>query len=237
MLTESAFNALLKTLEEPPAHIVFILATTEVHKLPATILSRCLRFDFHLIPNEVLIKQLKNIFNKEGIVCEEDAYSLIAKAAQGSDRDMLSIADCLVAYTNKNIKTADVLKVIGGTNNETYLDICEAILNKDIGKALTVVDSIEKSGKNMVVVAKDMTICFRNLLVAKTCDSAKSMLGFSTETFARFYELSGKFEINALMDNMKIFSFIEPEIKYSLSPKTLVETAIITCISDDQKKN
>ncbi len=237
MLTESAFNALLKTLEEPPNHIVFILATTEVHKLPATILSRCMRFDFHLITDDVLIKQLKNIFAKEGIKCEEDAYRLIAKSAEGSDRDMLSIAECLVAYCHKDIKTQDVMNILGNTNHETYLAICNAIHKKDIGEALTILNKVEKDGKNMSVVSKDLTVCFRNLLVAKTCKNANDMLGFTTDDYNKYQTLCQDFSVNELMENMKIFSAIESEMKYAISPKTLIETAIITCISDDQKKN
>lgn len=237
MLTESAFNALLKTLEEPPPHIVFILATTEVHKLPSTILSRCMRFDFHLIDSLVLIKQLKEIFANENVVCEDDAYKLIAKAAEGSDRDMLSIADCLVAYCKGNIKTADVMQILGNTSHETYLSICKAINNKDVGLALTILDKIQKEGKNMSVVAKDITVCFRNLLVTKTCDTADTMLGFSNEVFKKYQAVANEYETKDLMENMKIFSAIEAELKYALSPKTLIETSIITCMSDNQKKN
>lgn len=237
MLTESAFNALLKTLEEPPSHIVFILATTEVHKLPSTILSRCMRFDFHLIENQVLINQLKEIFAQENVACEEDAYKLIAKAAEGSDRDMLSIADCLVAYCKGNIKTNDVMQILGNTSHETYLSICYAIHNKDVGKALTILDKVQHEGKNMSVVAKDITVCFRNLLVTKTCDTADNMLGFSNEIFKKYTAVANECEVKELMENMKIFSSIEAELKYAISPKTLIETAIITCISDNQKKN
>ena len=236
MLTESAFNALLKTLEEPPKHIVFILATTEVHKLPATIISRCMRFDFHLISDDILINQLKDIFNKENIKCEEGAYRLIAKAAQGSDRDMLSIADCMVAYSGGNITTEQVMKILGNTNHETYLGICDAINKKDIGNALLTVDKIEREGKNMTVVAKDLTICYRNLLVASTCSNPNTILGFTDEILQKYVTLAKNIPLNELMDNMKVFSSIEAEIKYALSPKTLIETAIVTCVSGDQEK-
>ncbi len=237
MLTESAFNALLKTLEEPPSHIVFILATTEVHKLPATILSRCMRFDFHLISDEVLIKQLKQIFKNENVECEEDAYKLIASAAQGSDRDMLSIADCMVAYSHGKITANLVMNILGSTNHETYLKICKSIHDKDIGNALTILDEIQKLGKNMSVVAKDLTMCFRNLLVAKTCENADKMLNFTTEIFEKYKMLAKDFDTKELMENMKIFSAIEAEIKYAMSPKTLIETAIVSCLTDSQKKN
>ncbi len=237
MLTESAFNALLKTLEEPPSHIVFILATTEVHKLPATILSRCMRFDFHLINEEVLINQLKQIFKNENINCDEDSYRLIAKAAEGSDRDMLSIADCLVAYSQGNITSELVMRVLGNTNHDTYLKICKSIHDKDVSTAFTILDEAQKSGKNMSVIAKDITNCFRNLLVALTCENANKILSFTNETFNKYKESAKIFETQELMEYMKVFSQIEAELKYAISPKTLIETAVVSCMTDAQKKN
>lgn len=237
MLSDKAFNALLKTLEEPPKHIIFILATTEVYKIPSTILSRCMRFDFRLIAEEVLIAQLKSIFAKENIKCEDDAYNLIAKAAQGSDRDMLSIADCLVAYSGGDIKTKDVMDILGNSNYANNLKICKAIHEKDIGVALETLSELERQGKNMSFVAKDITITFRNMLVVKTCTSAKLMLGFSTDMYDAHKNLADECEIKELMENMRIFSAIEAELKYAISPKTLIETAIISCIMESEKKN
>ena len=238
MLTESAFNALLKTLEEPPPHIVFILATTEVHKLPATILSRCMRFDFHLIENHVLIDQLKKIFQAEEITCDEDAYKLIAAAAEGSDRDMLSLADCMVAYCEGNITAQKVMDILGNTSHDIYLKIAESIQKKDIGEAFTVLDKIEHQGKNMNIVAKDMTTTFRNLIIAKTCKDPNQILGFTNDVLNMYLDVAKDFDTNELMEDMKIFSSIESEIKFALSPKTLLETAIVTCLTyGNQGKN
>lgn len=237
MLTESAFNALLKTLEEPPSHIVFILATTEVHKLPATILSRCMRFDFHLISDEVLIAQLKDIFKKEQIFCEEDAYKLIAKSAEGSDRDMLSIADCISAFTNKNITAKDVEKILGNSDIDEYIKILDAIHSKDIGEALQTVYNANEQGKNMSVFAKELTVHIRNVLVAKTCKDYEKMLGYAKESCDKIFNQGKNCEVNELMEYMKIFSSIESDIKYSLSPITLIETAVVRAISGDSKKN
>ena len=113
MLTDSAFNALLKTLEEPPKHVIFILATTEIHKLPATILSRCARFDFKLLPINILVQHLKNVFDKKGIKCDEKSLHLIAKAGEGSVRDMLSIADSVASFCNYNVTIDGTENVIG----------------------------------------------------------------------------------------------------------------------------
>lgn len=239
MLTESAFNALLKTLEEPPAHIVFILATTEVHKLPATILSRCMRFDFRLIPVNVLVDQLRGIFKREGIECEEDALKLICSSAEGSDRDMLSIADCVVAFCGKKITAQNVTEILGQNNKETYIEMADAIDKKDVGKALSIVQEVQESGKNMSVFAKDMTTHFRNLLVVKSCKDYEKMLGLTKTWSEKLFTQASQISAENLMEYMKIFSSIESEIKYALSPRTLIETAIITAISEvgDLKKN
>ncbi|MBR4998830.1 MAG: DNA polymerase III subunit gamma/tau, partial [Clostridia bacterium] len=127
MLTESAFNALLKTLEEPPKHVIFILATTEIHKLPATILSRCARFDFKLLPINTLIEHLKNVFNKKGITCDEKSLHLIAKAGEGSVRDMLSIADSVASFCDYAITVEKTENVIGISGKDSIKNILLSI--------------------------------------------------------------------------------------------------------------
>ena len=237
MLTESAFNALLKTLEEPPKHIVFILATTEVQKLPATIISRCMRFDFHLLDDSVLKTHLKRIFEREKISCDEDSYSLIVKSAQGSVRDMLSIAEGIVSYTGGNITKDQVMDVLGTTDHDTNLEIVGSLYQKDVGRAISLLDGAKKSGKNMNIVAKDISQCVRDLIVAKTCQDAKDILGFTNDVFDKYISLAKDIDINALMKYMKIFSSVITELKFALSPTVLIETAMIDCILDDEKKN
>lgn len=240
MLTESAFNALLKTLEEPPSHIVFILATTEVHKLPTTILSRCMRFDFRLIPIEILEKHLSGLLSQIGIKATPDAIRMIAKSAEGSDRDMLSIADCVCAYSfGKEITSDDVMKVIGVSDKQTYLDLTTAMRQKDVGKCFEILDKVFTQGKNMISFAKDLTLHFRNLLVARSCKNVSEMLGLSAEMIEKYIAQANSIEPTDLMDYMKIFSSIEADLKYAISPKTLIETAIVTAISEigELKKN
>lgn len=239
MLTDSAFNALLKTLEEPPSHIVFILATTEVHKLPATILSRCIRFDFKLVSTSVLSNHLTNIFNKEGITADSDAIKLIAAKGEGSVRDTLSLADSVIAYSGNNISTEDVIKVLGISDKQGVLRLGESILNKDIGCSLTEINSVCESGKNISVFAKDLTVLFRDLLIVKTCKDPNSILLLNTELFERYQALASKVNEKTLIEYVKIFSSIELDLKYSLSPRILLETATLIAISDDEdlKKN
>ena len=171
MLTDSAFNALLKTLEEPPAHALFILATTEPHKLPATILSRVLRFDFKLVGQDDLVTLLKDIFAQSGIVAEDEAINLIAKAGEGSVRDCLSIADMCASYCNNNIKYNEVLDVLGSSDRDTLYRLAGAIYNNDIANFIKILNEQSNSGKNIITLSTDLTKYFRDLLVLKACNN------------------------------------------------------------------
>ena len=237
MLTDSAYNALLKTLEEPPEHIVFILATTEPQKLPATILSRCIRFDFGLVPIEVLTEHLKNIFKKENIEFEEEAVKAIAAAGEGSVRDTLSIADSVSAFCEGKVTLQMVMDILGLNNHQLYIDIANAINGKDIGKCFEIVDGAYKQGKNMSVFAKDLSMHFRNLLVVKTCKQPNNILKFPQHIFDLYKQQAETLADEFLMNCMQVFGKIESELKYALSPKILVETAIIEALSCDIKKN
>ena len=240
MLTDQAFNALLKTLEEPPSHIIFILATTEVHKLPATILSRCMRFDFRLVPIDKLIDLVRNIYEKEGIKYTDEALRLIASGGEGSCRDTISIADSVSAFSQGNVTTEAAQKVLGTSDTKDYVKLFNAISNKDIGEALTVLQDCYNNGKNMIVFAKNCTLHARNLIVMKNCAQSEEMMAFSEGVKIDIREQAQKMSNDDLMEYMKIFSCIEAEMKYALSPKTLIETAIITAISEvgeGQKKN
>ncbi|MBQ4100271.1 MAG: DNA polymerase III subunit gamma/tau [Oscillospiraceae bacterium] len=238
MLTDSAFNALLKTLEEPPKHAVFILATTEVHKLPATILSRCMRFDFKLVPVETLVKLLKKVFASEGIDCEEEAFKAIAVAGQGSVRDTLSVADCISAYSNGKITLNSVMEILGLNDYKAVANLIDKMHEKDLGACFEIVNKVSESGKNMSVFAKDISVHFRDLLVIKTSNNANDILCLPQDVFAEYKQQADKIDSKWLIDNMKNFSSIEAELRYSLSPKILVETAIIKSLEGEgSKKN
>lgn len=239
MLTDSAFNALLKTLEEPPSHVVFILGTTEPHKLPQTILSRCLKFDFKLISPAELKKHLISIFNNEKINYEDEAVDLIVSSAQGSVRDMLSIADAVVSLGGGVASFSNALSILGATNQNKLFDFASAIFEGNAGKALEIVDEAIKGGINISVFAKDLTVHFRNLLVAKTSKKADEILSLPKETIEMLKTQADKVSEEALMFLMKNFSEIEAELKYALSPRTLVEVATVKAIlgEDGSKKN
>ena len=233
MLTDSAFNALLKTLEEPPQHIIFILATTEVHKLPQTILSRCTRFDFRLVSTETLTKHLEDIFDKEGIKYESDALRAIAIAGEGSVRDTLSIADCVLAYCDGVVTSESVRKVLGTTDTKLLLDFTQSLKEKDVGKVLTLINDIDKSGKNLSVFVKDMAKHVRNLLICSSCADASSILAETEEDFKKLKEQSESFEMSELINMLQVFGGAENELRYTLSPRILLETLALSIISGD----
>ena len=241
MLTDSAFNALLKTLEEPPAHVVFILATTEAHKLPATILSRCVRFDFRLVSLENLTKQLQDVFDKENISYDDDALRSIAVAGEGSVRDTLSIADCVVAYSDGKVTQEGVLKVLGTTDNELLVKFYDLFANKDIGGVLTAINDIDQKGKNLSVFVKDLSRHARNLLICKTCQKPNEILNLANDTFALLENQAQRFDEKTLIHYLQVFGGCENELRYTISPRLLLETLSLSILTneslDETKKN
>lgn len=238
MLSDSAFNALLKTLEEPPKYVIFILATTEVHKLPATILSRCVRFDFRLISVEELTNHLAKIFDREGVKYDREALKLIATAGEGSVRDTLSIADCINAFSNGNITKEGVQKVLGTTDYDLLREFFDALIEKSIGSILEIVNRIDASGKNMAVFAKDIAKYARDLLTVKTCKQPNSILNLPNDVYEKFEEQSKKVNERELVDYLQAFAGIENELRYSLSTRLLIETTALSVISGENvKKN
>ena len=236
MLTASAFNALLKTLEEPPAHAVFILATTEVHKLPATILSRVLRFDFKLINTATIANLITNIFSQSNIKAEETAINLIAQAGQGSVRDALSIADMCASFANNDIKYNDVVGVLGVSDKQTILDLGSAILQERIKDFFAHFTALAGAGKNLLVTANDLTKFFRDLLVIKTCGS-EGLIDYNEDVLTNMQQLANDIELTRLNQAMQAFSKIEAELKYSLNPQLLIETTALSLLSEEVKKN
>ena len=230
MLTDSAFNALLKTLEEPPKHVIFILATTEIHKLPATILSRCTRFDFKLLPIEILVEHLKNVFNKKGITSDEKSLHLIAKAGEGSVRDMLSIADSVASFCEYNITADKTEQVIGLSSKESIQKILTSIVSKDIASLFNAVKEAIGRGKNIQVLCKEMADFIKNLVMIKVGIGDYQVLDILPGEFATMSEIASKFEISYLKNAFSKFSEIELELKYSLNPENLFESACLSLI-------
>lgn len=227
MLTESAFNALLKTLEEPPKHVIFILATTEIHKLPATILSRCARFDFKLLSLNTLVNHLKNVFNKKGIICDEKSLQLIAKAGEGSVRDMLSIADSVASFCDYNITVDKTEEVIGLSNKDSIKNILYTIAKNDVSNLFVNVKSTLERGKNIQVLCKEMADFIKNLIMIKVGVGDYAILDILPGEFATFSEIANMFDIEYLKRAFSRFAQIELDLKYSLNPENLFEMACL----------
>ena len=236
MLTDSAFNALLKTLEEPPSHAVFILATTEPQKLPATILSRCVRFDFKLVSRQDLTGLLKNILTDSKVTFDEDSLGLIADAGEGSARDTLSIADMCVSFCNGNLTYEKVLEVLGAIDRGVIINLNSNILSGNIGKVFEIYNTLTKNGKGINVLIKDILKFYRDLIVAKSCSDAKEMLGLSDKHFAEILNISQNVENSQILEIIDIFSKLEMDIKNTLSGSVMFETALIKATLGGQKK-
>jgi DNA polymerase-3 subunit gamma/tau len=176
MLSTSAFNALLKTLEEPPSHVLFVFATTEPHKIPLTILSRCQRFDFKRVPLNLIFERLRAIASAEGVTIDDDTLMLIAREAEGSMRDAQSLLDQAISYGGREVKEADVLTLLGIADRKILFDLSGAILQKDAKGCLVLVDELYRRGYDLGQVCKDCLTHFRNLLVVKLEGKDKAML-------------------------------------------------------------
>ena len=226
MLTDSAFNALLKTLEEPPAHAIFILATTEPHKIPATILSRCMRLDFKLIPEEDLEAHLKRILDSMGKEYEEEAVSAIARAGAGSDRDMLSIAEMCIAYEDK-LTYRGVSEVLGAADFSETLALTEALLISDMPSALEGVERILSAGKAVGVLLKDLMAQLNRVAVAKTCRTAEKLLSLPGEQFARLKAVAEKADGRAVLRATEVLAKAETDMRFVSSPRVCLETAVM----------
>ena len=227
MLTTEAFNALLKTLEEPPKHAVFILATTEVHKLPSTILSRCMRFDFRLIPTALIAQNIGKIYKEIGKDYDDEAITAIARAGMGSMRDALSIADICVSYKDEKLTYNDVLEILGATDSSKITELIENILRSDTGKALETVESLTESGKSVGVLCKDVISRLRETIVCKTCAKAKEILELPDDVYAEIARAASIADEHRLLRTIEIFSEAEGSMRYSVSPKIILECACI----------
>ena len=226
MLTDSAFNALLKTLEEPPAHVIFILATTEPQKIPATILSRCMRLDFKLIPEEDLEQHLRSILDELGKPYETEAVAAIARAGAGSDRDMLSIAEACIVYGEK-LTYASVCAVLGAADFHETKKLVSAMLKGDTAGAIEALERILKEGKAVGVLLKDILQLLHRVTVAKTCKTAEALLALPHDLFEEVRSLAEEADGRAVLRATEILIRTENELRFVSSPRIALETAIL----------
>ena len=227
MLSGAAFNALLKTLEEPPEHILFILATTEPQKLPATIISRCQRFDFHRLSITDLKSTLKSVLNQAGAFIEDGGLALIARAAQGGMRDALSLADQCLAFCGDRVTTANVYDVLGSMEDAFLFDMSQALLSSNAPDALRKLDSIMQSGRDLSVFAADLAAHLRALLLAKTCGRCEDLLDCTADEMTRYLEQAKGTSEARLMLAVDRLIAAQNDMRYLPSPRALLESALI----------
>jgi len=227
MLTQSAFNAVLKTLEEPPRHAVFILATTEPQKIPATILSRCMRFDFKLIPQSDLEELIKSVFRRTGKEYEDAAVAAIARAGAGSARDSLSIADMCASYSQGKLTYDDVNAVLGSAEWAKVAHICGCILNEDANGAMTAVEEILSTGKGVGVLIKDILTFLSDCAIVKVCKTAKEIVNLPDETYNNIEKIADNSDGHKILRVTEIFARAENDMRYSVNGRITLETAVL----------
>jgi len=227
MLTQEAFNALLKTLEEPPPHVKFIFATTRPDKVLATILSRCQRFDFRKIPTKDIVTKLAHISKAENLKIAEDALFAIARAADGGMRDAESILDQLSSFADKKIEASNVTQVLGTLNEETLFEMVDAVAAKNASKALKTIDALVREGKDLSFVGLELIGHFRNLLVAKVGKDLKELIDLPEDFIKRLSGQSGNFTIEDLLYALNIFSAAYDIMRKSNISRVPLEMAIV----------
>ncbi len=226
MLSAGAFNALLKTLEEPPEHVIFILATTEPHKVPQTILSRCQRFDFKRISNSDIIHRMRYIAHEDGLDFSEDAFRLLASLADGSMRDGLSIMERVLASSGGTVTGEDIVKILGISSFDLEYGVADAVINSDPSKMLDIISHVVSEGRDLTVFADGVIKYFRDLMVCALSEG-NVRLDYSDETFNRLKKQSEHFSFERLSSCVSIINEAKNEAKWVKSPRVIYEMAFI----------
>lgn len=231
MLSIGAFNALLKTLEEPPAYVIFILATTEAHKIPVTILSRCQRYDFHRISIETIAGRLSQLMEAEHINVEEKAIRYVAKAADGSMRDALSLLDqCIAFYLGQDLKYENVLEVLGAVDTAVFAEMLSYILKADTYACMQLLEQIIMQGRDLGQFVSDFVWYLRNLLLVKTTDDeakAEDIIDVSADNLEQLKKDSKQVDVDTLMRYIRVLSELANELKFSTQKRIKVEVTLI----------
>ena len=239
MLSSGAFNALLKTLEEPPAYVVFILATTEPQKLPATILSRCQRFDFHRIPMQQIVARMKVAVEREGIAAEDAALARIARAAEGGMRDAWSIMDMCLGYAQEDgagLTEELVLRVLGAADRGFLFDFADRLIGADAAGALEMIDRMMRMGREVQVFVRDVSAHLRALMLADVCgeEHAAELLDVTQEDAAAYVAQARRTSHTRLMRMLDLFLASETDMKWASQPRFALETAAIRACEPEE---
>ena len=228
MLSSGAFNALLKTLEEPPEYVIFILATTEVHKIPVTIMSRCQHYDFRRISINTISDRLNELMEAERVEVEDKAIRYIAKAADGSMRDALSLLDqCIAFYLGQKLTYDNVLEVLGAVDTDVFSRLLRNIIRRNVPAVLDTVEELVMQGRELLQLSVDFTWYLRNLLLVKTSDMPEDVLDVSSENLAQLKEESEMIEADALLRYIRIFSELSEQLRFATQKRVLLEVTLI----------
>ena len=238
MLSPGAFNALLKTLEEPPSYVIFILATTEVHKIPITILSRCQRYDFKRITIDTITTRLQELMETEQVQVEEKALRYIARVADGSMRDALSLLDQCIAFHYGQVLTYDkVLDVLGAVDTEVFGRLLRFVLDQNVSGCIGLLEEIVMQGRELPQFVADFTWYLRNLLLLKASDDIEDVIDVSTENLVRLREEAAMLGTDTIMRYIRIFSELSGQIRYAAQKRILIEIALIKLCRPDMESD
>ena len=238
MLSIGAFNALLKTLEEPPSYVIFILATTEVHKIPITILSRCQRYDFKRISIDTIAGRLAELTQAEQIDVDDRALRYVARAADGSMRDALSLLDqCVAFHFGEKLTYDNVLEVLGAVDNRVFSKLFQAVLASDTKACIREIEEMIIQGRDLSQLVNDFVWYMRNLLIAKTTDEPGDMLDMSEENLAVLKEEAAGVDTETLMRYIRIFSELSGQLRDASQKRILVEIAFIKLTTPSMEQN
>lgn len=238
MLSAGAFNALLKTLEEPPSYVIFILATTEVHKLPITILSRCQRYDFKRISIETVTERMKELMAAEGVQAQEKALRYIAKTADGSLRDALSLLDqCIAFHLGEELTYDKTLDVLGAVDTEVFSRLLRYVLERNVTGCVELLEEIVMQGRELSQFVTDFTWYMRNLLLVQSSDNLEDVIDMSTDNLARLKEEASMAQSEQIIRYIRIFSELSGQIRYASQKRIMVEIALIKLCKPDMETN
>jgi len=234
MLTNQAFNALLKTLEEPPRHLIFILATTDVQKLPQTIISRCQRFDFRRLTSRDIVSNMRNILDKLNVKIDDSILHLIARNSDGAMRDALSLLDQLISYSS-NLTYQDALKILGIANMDFIFSLVENIKNRKIEDSLLAINDIIQEGKDIIQFIKDLIYHYRNLLIAKTSNNAVEIMDMDEGMAKEYIKQSSDMTLDYILRSIEILNDSEKRMSWSTQPRIILEMAVIKLINLEER--
>ena len=239
MLSTAAFNALLKTLEEPPEQVVFILATTEPHKLPATILSRCLRLDFRRVPEMKIREKLCSVCEELGVAYEESALSLIAANGDGSVRDALSILEQCIPAGEKELLRSDVVEILGTAGEDVLLEITDMLVARDIPGVLRTIERISADGKDILQFTRDWIYHFRNLMMSRFAERLEDIFNMSCENAEKVKAQGARMDMGLISAAIHELSAAANQARYSTQPRVLLELAVVKlmepALNDDRE--